>query len=149
MAYCMLGRAEDAYTVYSELLPDNVISKVGVETYITEPYIYSSNIRALYAPRGGEAAVSWVTGTATWMNIAIQEYMFGVKPKFDGLEIKPCLPSHIQTATIQRKFRNSTYAIKVFNSGANAISKIIVNGVEQKDCLIKPTGERVDVEIYT
>ena len=148
MAYCMLGRAEDAYTVYSELLPDNVISKVGVETYITEPYIYSSNIRALYAPRGGEAAVSWVTGTATWMNIAIQEYMFGVKPKFDGLEVKPCLPKHIQTATIQRKFRNCTYAIKVYNSGANAISKVVVNGVEQQDCVIKPMGERIDVEIY-
>ena len=148
MAYCMLNRPNDAYKVYSELLPDNVISKVGVERYITEPYIYSSNIRALYAPRGGEAAVSWVTGTSTWMNIAIQEYMFGIKPKFDGLEVKPCLPEHIKSATVQRKFRNSTYHIKVVNSGLNTIEKILVNGVEQKDCLIKPTKDKMCVEIY-
>ncbi len=148
MAYCMLNRANDAYKIYSELLPDNVISKVGVETYITEPYIYSSNIRALYAPRGGEAAVSWVTGTSTWMNIAIQEYMCGIKPKFDALEIKPCLPEHIKVAAIQRKFRNSTYHIKVFNSDVNTIKKIIVNGVEQKDCLVKPTQDEMKVEIY-
>jgi cellobiose phosphorylase len=149
MAYCMLGRGNDAYQIYSELLPDNVISKVGVERYITEPYIYSSNIRALYAPCGGEAAVSWVTGTSTWMNISIQQYMCGVKPKFDGLEIKPCLPAHIARATIQRKHRNTTYTIEVFNGGTSEIEKIIVNGVEQKDCLVKPTGATMQVEIYT
>lgn len=148
IAYCMLGRANDAYKIYSELLPDNVIAKVGVERYITEPYIYSSNIRALYAPRGGEAAVSWVTGTSTWMNISIQQYMCGIKPKFDTLEIKPCLPEHIKHATIQRKFRNSTYRIKVFNTGANKIERVVVNGVEQKDCLVQPTQENMNVEIY-
>ena len=148
MAYCMLGRGNDAYKVYSELLPDNVISKVGVEAYLTEPYIYSSNIRALYAPRGGEAAVSWVTGTSTWMNISIQQYMCGIKPKFGALEIKPCLPDHIKHAKIQRKFRNSTYTIEVFNSGKAELEKIIVNGVEQKDCLVEPTQENMKVEIY-
>jgi len=121
---------------------------VVVEGYLTEPYIYSSNIRALYAPRGGEAAVSWVTGTSTWMNIAIQEYMFGIKPKFEALEIKPCLPEHIKQASVQRKFRNATYYIKVFNTGAKKIEKFVVNGIEQKDCLVKPTQEIIEVEIY-
>ncbi len=148
IAYCMLNRPNDAYTVYSELIPDNVISKVGVERYVTEPYIYSSNIRALYAPRGGEAAVSWVTGTSAWMNLALQQYMFGLKPKFDCLEIKPCLPDHIKEATITRKFQNSTYNVKVFNSGAKEIKKFVVDGVEQKDYCIKPTANVINVEIY-
>lgn len=148
MAYCMLNRGDDAYKVYSELLPDNIIGKVGVNRYITEPYIYSSNVRALYAPRGGEAAVSWVTGTSTWMNIAVQEYMFGIKPKFDCLEIKPCLPSHIKHATVQRKFRNATYNIEVFNRGGKEIEKLVVNGVEQKGCLVKPSADVMHVQVY-
>ncbi|MBQ3571400.1 MAG: hypothetical protein IJA15_01085 [Clostridia bacterium] len=148
MAYCMLNRGNDAYKIYSELIPDNVISKVGVERYITEPYIYSSNIRALYAPRGGEAAVSWVTGTSIWMNISIQQYICGIKPKYDALEIKPCLPDHIKHATIQRKFRNSTYTIEVFNNGGGKIEKITVNGIEQADYLVKPTQSEIKVVVY-
>ncbi len=148
IAYCMLNRGDDAYKIYSELLPDNIIDKVGVNTYITEPYIYSSNVRALYAPRGGEAAVSWVTGTSTWMNIALQEYIFGIKPKFDALEIIPCLPSHIKNAKIQRKYKNTLYDIEVFSEGSKEIKKFVVNGVEQDSYLVKPIGEKVTVKIY-
>lgn len=82
IALCLLNRPDDAYMVYSEMLPDHIVSKVGVDAYNAEPYIYSSNIRAPGVLRQGEAAVSWVTGTATWMNLALEHYSAVFVPKW-------------------------------------------------------------------
>lgn len=147
MANCMLNRGNDAFKVYDELIPDHVISKVGVERYICEPFIYSSNIRALYAERGGEAAVSWVTGTSTWMYIAATEYILGIKPKFDALEINPVLPDSIKTVHVTRKFQGSTYEIDIINEGKGS-HKIYLDDKEIDGMLIKPNKKILKVKCY-
>lgn len=38
----------------------------------------------------GLANVSWLTGTAAWMYIAVTQYMLGIRAKWYGLEIDPC-----------------------------------------------------------
>lgn len=129
IALCLLNRPDDAYMVYSEMLPDHIVSKVGVDAYNAEPYIYSSNIRAPGVLRQGEAAVSWVTGTATWMNLALEHYFCGVRPEMDGLFIDPCLPSSIHHATITRKYRGCTYQIEVQNNSKKTKPcKLLVEG---------------------
>ena len=132
IALCMLGRNEDAFKVYKELIPDSVATKLGVERYCSEPYIYSSNIRAPKANDGGKAGVSWLTGTASWMMIALSEYIYGVKPTMDGLEISPCITNAWDKVKVQRRFRGCTYNIEIDNSNkcGNKVKKIYVDGKE-------------------
>ncbi len=147
IALCMLNRADDAYHVYQELLPDRIIAKVGVDAYSAEPYVYSSNVRAPYTIRGGEAAVSWLTGTASWMDIALKEYFFGVRPLEDGLFIDPALPSHIKKATIVRKFRGCTYQIEIISSGKKTKpSELFVDGTKILGNTVPPKGDKLHIQ---
>ncbi len=71
--------------------------KSGEWRYKAEPYVYASNIFGPESDKFGLANVSWLTGTAAWMYIAVTQYMLGIRAKWDGLEIDPCLPKELAT----------------------------------------------------
>ena len=146
MAYAMMNRADDAYKIYSNIMPDHIVDKIGVDAYCTEPYVYSSNVRAPYVDRGGEAAVSWLTGTATWMNIAVSQYIFGIKPTYNGLSINPKLPSHIKEADIVRIYRGTKYIIHVINKGhKNKYPSLFIDGEKQDGHIISSKDKQVTI----
>ena len=113
IAECMLGRPENAYKYYHQLLPMIAQEKVGEWRYKAEPYVYSSNIFGPESMRFGLANVSWLSGTASWMYIAVTQYMLGIKAKWDGLEINPCLTKEMLPAKVTRVFRGVTYNITI------------------------------------
>lgn len=113
IAECMLKRPENAYKYYHQLLPMVVQEKAGEWRYKAEPYVYSSNIFGPESARFGLANVSWLSGTASWMYIAVTQYMLGVKAKWDGLEIDPCLTKEMLPAKVTRVFRGVTYHITI------------------------------------
>ena len=113
IAECMLKRPENAYKYYRQLLPMIAQSKAGEWRYKAEPYVYASNIFGPESDKFGLANVSWLTGTAAWMYVAVTQYMFGIKPRYDGLEIDPCLPKEMLPAKITRVFRGKTYNITI------------------------------------
>lgn len=117
IAECMLNRPENAYKYYHQLLPMVAQKKAGEWRYKAEPYVYASNIFGPESDKFGLANVSWLTGTAAWMYIAVTQYILGVKPKWDGLEISPCLPKEWENAEITREFRGCTYHITIKNGG--------------------------------
>ena len=147
IALCMLNRGNEAFEIFDKLIPDHVIDKVGVERYICEPYAYSSNIRAIYADRGGEGAVSWVTGTSTWMYYAATHYILGIKPKFDCLEINPVLPDTIQKAHVTRIFMDSTYNIDIVRNDKMK-GQILVDGKIASSKKVKPMAKNINVVCY-
>src|SRR5262245_66477930 len=79
------------------------------------------------AVRHGEAKNSWLTGTAAWNFVAVSQYLLGVRPDFEGLVVKPCLPKDVPSFTVQRKCRGATYVITVKNSGGTT-PKLVVDG---------------------
>lgn len=117
IAECMLGRPENAYKYYHQLLPMVAQEKAGEWRYKAEPYVYASNIFGPESDKFGLANVSWLTGTAAWMYIAATQYILGVKAKWDGLEINPCLPEEWKEVKISRVFRGVRYNITVKNGG--------------------------------
>ena len=52
-------------------------------------------------------------GTAAWMYIAVTQYMLGIRAKWDGLEIDPCLPKELLPAKVTRVFRGKKYNITI------------------------------------
>lgn len=117
IAECMLGRPERAYKYYHQLLPMVAQAKAGQWRYKAEPYVYASNIFGPESDKFGLANVSWLTGTAAWMYIAATQYMLGVKAKWDGLEITPCLAPEMLPAKVTRQFRGVTYHITIEGNG--------------------------------
>ena len=128
IAECMLGRAENAYEYYHQLLPMIAQKKVGEWRYKAEPYVYSSNIFGPESDKFGLANVSWLSGTASWMYIAATQYMLGIKPKFEGLQISPCLSKEMLPAKVTRMFRGTKYEITITSN-----NKVFIPHEEGKD----------------
>lgn len=113
IAECMLKRAEHVDKYYTQLLPMVASEKAGAWRYKAEPYVYSSNIFGPESDRFGLANVSWLTGTAAWMYIAVTQYIFGVKPVWGGLLIDPCVPESWGVVEVNRIFRGCRYHITI------------------------------------
>ena len=60
--------------------------KAGEWRYKAEPYVYASNIFGPESDKFGLANVSWLTGTAAWMYIAVTQYMLGIRQ--NGTDLK-------------------------------------------------------------
>lgn len=113
IAECLLKRPEKAYKYYRQLLPMIAQAKAGEWRYKAEPYVYASNIFGPESDKFGLANVSWLTGTAAWMYVAVTQYMFGIRAQYDGLLIDPCLPEEMLPAKVTREFRGCRYEITI------------------------------------
>ena len=139
IAECMLGNADRAYKYYHQLLPMIAQEKAGEWRYKAEPYAYASNIFGPESDKFGLANVSWLTGTAAWMYIAVTQYILGVKAGWDVLVVKPCLPSCWDKATVKRTFRGCEYTIEIENKGIGATETVIPHVEGRKTCKVKIT----------
>ncbi|MBQ2990301.1 MAG: glycosyl transferase [Clostridia bacterium] len=147
LAETELGHGGRAYDIYRRTSPGYITDQ---RLHHTEPYVYSQMVAGPYAPRSGQAKNSWLTGTAAWSFYAISQGILGVKPAYEGLMIDPCLPAELSALTITRKFRGSTYNIRVINRAGDEKGKLTltVNGEKLDGCLIPAgkAGETYDVE---
>ena len=128
IAECMLKRPENAYKYYHQLLPMIAQKHAGEWRYKAEPYVYASNIFGPESDKPGLANVSWLTGTAAWMYVAVTQYMFGIRASWNGLIIDPCLPSEMLPAKVTRVFRGCKYDIIIMEN-----RKVFLEHVEERD----------------
>ena len=135
IAETMLGNGDRAFKYYKQLLPEVIGEKCGQEHYAREPYVYLSSIVGPASDRFGKGGISWLTGTASWMYIAATQYILGIKPGFEGLTVKPCLPSEMTNVNIQRRFRGCLYDITIDNQRRGQI-ELEVNGQKLGTCTI-------------
>lgn len=113
IAECLLGRGDRAYQYYTQLLPMLAQEKAGEWRYKAEPYVYASNIFGPESDKFGLANVSWLSGTAAWMYVAVTQYMLGIKPEWDGLKVNPCLPTDWKQAKASCVFRGKKYEFEL------------------------------------
>ena len=130
IAETRIGRGNRAFEIYRRTCPA-YIEEIS-EIHRTEPYVYSQMIAGKDAPKHGEAKNSWLTGTAAWTFVNVSQYILGIRPTFDGLEIDPCIPSELSEFTVTRIYRSATYEIHVMNPNhvEKGIAAIKVNGKE-------------------
>ena len=81
------------------------------------------------------------------MTIAVQQYIFGLKPKMDGLEIKPCVPNAWEKVKVKRIFRGTEYDITIDNTArqGDKVKCIYVDGQPVEGLIVKPEGEKLSV----
>lgn len=124
----VLGRGDQAWEYFRKISPA-YLEDIS-ELHKTEPYVYSQMIAGKDAFKPGEAKNSWLTGTAAWNFYTISQYILGVRPSYDGLEIDPCIPKDWKAYKITRKFRGATYHLEIKNpQGVNkGVKKVIIDG---------------------
>ncbi len=111
IAETLVGRADRAHDYYLRINPSarEAISDV----HRCEPYVYAQMIAGKDAPTHGEAKNSWLTGTAAWNYVAITQWILGIRPTYDGLQIAPVIPANWDGFEAERHFRGVRYAIQV------------------------------------
>ncbi len=128
IAETIIGHGDRAFEVYRKTCPA-YLEEIS-DIHRTEPYVYSQMIAGRDAVRHGEAKNSWLTGTAAWTFYNVSQYILGIRPQFEGLEIDPCIPSNFPGFTVERKFRGATYVIEVDNKAGvqKGIQKMTIDG---------------------
>ncbi|MDR0230899.1 MAG: glycosyl transferase [Dysgonamonadaceae bacterium] len=148
IAETILGRGDMAWDYFRKICPS--YTEEISELHKVEPYVYAQMIAGKDAAKPGEAKNSWLTGTAAWNYYAITQFILGIKPAYNGLEVNPCIPADWKGFNVSRKFRGATYKIEVKNNGAmKGIKRLTINGKEVNGNIIpmQPVGSVNTVEV--
>lgn len=129
MGLLQAGRADEAWDCLRRIMPYNPDNPSDAVL----PYQLSNGYGGIdhrYEP--GRAQFAWVTGSGTWMHMSIVEYLLGVRRTYDGIMLRPCVPSRWKKASVRRIYRDCTYEIAYRRLGGNGneIASLLVDGQE-------------------
>lgn len=139
------GRPQDGFEHYKKFAPAYV-EEIS-EIHRVEPYVYCQMVAGKEARREGEGKNSWLTGTAAWNFVTLSQYICGLRPSHNGLEIEPRLPNHVKNAEITRVFRDVTYHITVENNKNDGEVKLEVKGGSANGLVVKADTGTKDVYV--
>jgi cellobiose phosphorylase len=126
IAESIVGRGDKAFDYYTRINP-SAREEIS-DLHKCEPYVYAQMIAGKDAATHGEAKNSWLSGTAAWNYVAITQHILGIRPAFDGLEVKPVLPSDWNGFEATRSFRGVRYEIAVKREGSGNGVSLEVDG---------------------
>ena len=132
----VIGRGDRAFEIYKKTCP--AYTEEFSEIHRTEPYCYCQMVGGADAKFHGEGKNSWLTGTAAWTFVNISQYILGVYPTHEGLQVDPCTPKDFGDFKVTRKFREGIYHIEVKNPSnvEKGVKSMTVDGKEVAGCVI-------------
>ena len=122
----IVGHGDLAHDYYTRINPSQ--REAISEVHRCEPYVYAQMIAGKDAPTHGEAKNSWLSGTAAWNYVAITQWILGIRPTLNGLQIAPVIPASWNAFTAQRVYRGVTYHIDVNRAGPGNAVALKVDG---------------------
>jgi cellobiose phosphorylase len=126
IAEAMIGRGDRAFDYYKRINP-SAREEIS-DLHKCEPYVYAQMIAGKDAATHGEAKNSWLTGTAAWNYVAITQYILGIRPAFEGLDVQPVIPTDWEGFEAVRSFRGVRYEISVKRQGPGNEVALEVDG---------------------
>ncbi|MEO8355508.1 MAG: glycosyl transferase [Chloroflexota bacterium] len=141
IAESLVGRGDKAFDYYQRINP-SAREEIS-ELHKCEPYVYAQMIAGKDAATHGEAKNSWLSGTAAWNYVAITQFILGIHPTLDGLEVKPVIPSEWSGFEAVRSFRGVRYEISVKREGSGNHVTLEVDGKSIDGTIIPPPDQDV------
>ncbi len=143
----VLGRGDRAWEYFHKICPSYTEEHSALHK--VEPYVYSQMIAGKDAACPGEAKNSWLTGTAAWNYYAITQFILGIKPAYEGIEINPCISADWKGFQVKRKFRGAEYDITVKNPDGvcKGVKTLIVDGKAVEGNVVKHQPGKHTVEV--
>jgi len=129
IAETMIGNGNRAFEYYDQINP--VAKNDVIDEFECEPYAYPQNILGDEHPQFGLARNSWLSGTASWCYQAATQYILGIRPTYDGLQIDPCIPAEWDGFRVTREFRGVVYEIEARNPDhvCRGVKSLTVDGL--------------------
>jgi cellobiose phosphorylase len=136
IAEAMVGNGNRAYEYFRAYMPSAMNSKAEVREI--EPYVYCQSTHSKYSPRYGASRLPWLSGAATWAMYSVSQYIFGIRPEYNGITIDPCFPSDWQSVKVNRVFRGKSLQIEIQNpqQAQKGVKQLTLNGESIGDCFI-------------
>jgi cellobiose phosphorylase len=130
IAETLVGNGDRAFQYYMQINP--AAKNEQMDQYELEPYVYAQNILGDEHPQFGLGRNSWLSGTASWCYQAATQYILGVRPRYAGLELDPCIPKPWDGFEVTRVFRGATYVIRFRNPEhvSKGVKTLTVDGVQ-------------------
>jgi len=127
VALLQLGKADEGFDVIRRIMPCNPENPSDA----VMPYQLANGYGGLdHRSDPGKAQFGWSTGSGAWLHQAVVEYLFGLRRTYQGLCLKPCLPSDWSRGRITRRYRGATYRVNYVRDGGdgNDVRAVKVNG---------------------
>ena len=139
-------RGNDAWEHYTKICPAWIEDQ---QLHRVEPYVYCQMVAGKDAAKPGEGKNSWLTGTAAWNWLTITQYILGIRPTYDGLEIDPCIPATLKEYTVHRELRDASFDITVKNPNGHqsGVSRLVLDGTPVEGNIVKATPGHHVVEV--
>ncbi len=147
IAETVIGDGDRAFEIYQKTCPA-YLQDIS-EIHRTEPYVYSQMVAGKDAKFFGQGKNSWLTGTAAWTFTDISQYILGVYPTLNGLQINPCTPHGFGGFKVTREYRGAVYHITVNNPSdvCKGVAKMVVDGKEVAGNVIPYDASKKDVSV--
>lgn len=146
-AYALLKNKEDAFKSYKNLCP--IYNGLNPDEYVAEPFVTPGNIDGPISPNYGMGGWTWYTGSASWFQKVIVDWILGIRATKEGLLIDPCIPDDWKEFSVKRNFRGTTFNIKIFNNHTKKEKNIFVESKKIFGNVILPGKKKeVNVEVH-
>jgi len=145
-AEAVMGHGDRAFEVFKKTCP--VYLEEISEIHRTEPYVYCQMVAGCDAPSHGEGKNSWLTGTAAWTFTCISQYLLGIQPTLQGLQLNPCIPHDMKGYKLDRTYRGTTYHITFDNTAGveKGVKSVTVDGAPIEGNIL-PLTDKKEVEV--
>jgi cellobiose phosphorylase len=152
MAFAAAGDGERAWQLFDLINPvRHGDSAETIATYKVEPYVVAADVytNPQHAGRGGW---TWYTGSAGWMYRLIVESLLGLRLEVDRLWINPIVPAKWGAFTINYRYRETVYHIRIKKTGRTgkaAVTRLLCDGtvLVEKSLLLRNDGREHDVDV--
>jgi cellobiose phosphorylase len=139
IAEALAGRGDRAFDYYLRINPS--AREDLSDVHRCEPYVYAQMIAGTDAATHGEAKNSWLTGTAAWNYVAITQWILGIRPSWNGLEIAPVLPPDWPGFRAERRYRGVRYRIEVRRDGPGNRVTLTADGIPLHGTVVPIPGD--------
>lgn len=146
-AEAILGRGSRAMKFYNALCP--AAQNDMIEIRKAEPYSYCQFIAGRDHSAFGRAHHPFMTGSSGWAYYAATQYILGIRPDYDHLQIDPCIPADWKEFSVRRKWRGAEYIINVKNPNGveKGVRQIMLDGKVVEQIPVMPAGSVVAVDV--
>ena len=120
-----------------------------IEIRKAEPYSYCQFIAGRDHSAFGRAHHPFMTGSSGWAYYAATQYILGIRPDYDHLQIDPCIPADWKEFSVRRKWRGAEYIINVKNPNGveKGVRQITLDGKVVEQIPVMPAGSVVAVDV--
>lgn len=145
-AEALMKRPEKLQMTLKKILPwDRDLAPTCGEPYILYNFYHGPETEYRY----GTPGQSWRTATTQWVVKALINFVFGLKPRMEGLTLDPCLPTDWKVCSITKTFRECTYDITYHQEKHDGNITVKVNGEAINGALLPyESGKHYTVDVY-